>query len=68
MNIRKSLAVLMLSLFFIVPFSQPVQANPYDLFGEGNCAYSRPHSPYHHLFLYNTSNNTVIIMLLNVIK
>ena len=39
MNIRKSLAVLMLSLFFIVPFSQPVQANPYDLFGEGNCAY-----------------------------
>ena len=39
MNIRKSLTVLMLSLFLIVPFSQPVQANPYDLFGEGNCAY-----------------------------
>ena len=39
MNIRKSLAVLMLSLFFTIPFSQPAQANPYDLFGEGNCAY-----------------------------
>ena len=39
MNIRKSLTVLMLSLFNSSVFPAVQKANPYDLFGEGNCAY-----------------------------